>query len=223
MTIVVTTVLLGLGACSATATQKHVSLKAVPASPYLRPATNTEVIDCTNAAQMVGLDVLCPLVLPKGQYTDPWCKNDRQDPCAYSSSVYGASFLAQAVFTAPKSYVGVSPGLGHFVVWATTQRNRVVVPCLIGRKVGAIENGGRNWDIWHCGQQSLTDPGIEYRNGHEIVDGGEVMQGHIVFATTVHGTNTEVSLHGVTSVNLRLLVKITARMQQSDTHTSTRK
>jgi len=214
------TLLLALAACSAPKPHAHTAATAVTKpstlSPYLRAATSGEVVNCESASRSVGLDALCPLVLPGGQYTTPWCQNDKQDPCAYMSSVYGASLLAQAVFKAPPDYVGMQAGVGHFVVWATTQGNRAVVPCLVGSKVDSMTNAGRNWDIWHCGQQSPDDPGSQVRGGREIVDGGEVMQDHIVFVTTVDNTNTEVSLHGVTTVNLQLLVQITAHMQPSE-------
>jgi hypothetical protein len=154
------------------------------------------------------------LVLPKGNDVDQWCGDGKVNPCGYPC-VFGACFLAQIVFSAPRSYVGTASGMGHFVVWATTQGRRVVVPCLVGRSVGSIDNGGRKWDVWHCGEQPVDDPGIRHRGGREIIDGGEVMQGHIVFVTTVKGTNVEVSLHGITALNKRLLMRITADMVPS--------
>lgn len=181
-------------------------------SQYLRPASQLEVRRCEDAARSVDLDVLCPLLLPKGQYAYPWCEDSKANSCGYPC-VFGACFLAEIVFTAPHRYVGMAPGMGHFVVWATTQGHRVVVPCLVGRKIGSIQNGGRKWGIWHCGEQSSDDPGIQHRHGHTIIDGGEVMQGHIVFVTTVKDTNVEVSLHGMTALNRRLLVQITDDME----------
>src|ERR1039458_6880573 len=69
-------------------------------SPYLRPASGAEVTRCEDAARSVDLDVLCPLVLPKGQYAYLWCENGKSNPCGYPC-VFGACFLAQVVFTAP--------------------------------------------------------------------------------------------------------------------------
>ncbi len=183
-------------------------------SRYLRPASKAEVTRCEVAARSVSLDVLCPSDLPKGQYEDAWCENTKESPCGYPC-VFGACFLAQIVFSAPRSYVGMAPGVGHFVVWATMQGQRVVVPCLVGRMVGFIDSGGRRWDIWHCGTQPTNDPGINHRGGREVIDAGEVMQGHTVFVTTVKNTNVEVSLHGITALNKRLLVRITADMVPS--------
>ena len=194
------------------ATRGH--LNAGSLSQYLRPASQAEITRCEVAARSVDLDVLCPSVLPKGQYDDPWCEDTKESPCGYPC-VFGACFLGQIVFTAPRSYVGMAPGSGHFVVWATTQGHRVVVPCLVGRKVGSIHNGDRKWDIWHCGTQPVNDPAIRHRGGREIIDAGEVMQGHTVFITTVKDTNVEVSLHGITALNRRLLVRITADMVQT--------
>jgi len=211
--LALTSLLISLGACSSAGATRPPPVKATPLSPYLRPATSIEVFDCEQAARSVGLDVLCPLVLPQGQYVDPWC-GVATSPCGYHS-VYGVSFLAQVVFTAPSGYVGQSAGLGHFVVWANTQGRRIVIPCLVGRKVGSVESGGRPWGVWHCGTQSSKGTRIEFRDGRQIVDGGEVMQDHLVFVTTVKDTNTEVSLHGITAVNFRLLVQITAHMQPS--------
>jgi hypothetical protein len=103
---------------------------------YLRPASKTEVTRCEDAARSVNLDVLCPLVMPKGQYNNPWCEEGKATPCGYPC-VFGACFLAQIVYAAPHGYVGMAPGIGHFVVWATTQGRRFIVPCLVGRKVGS--------------------------------------------------------------------------------------
>jgi hypothetical protein len=58
-------------------------------------------------------------------------------------------------------------------------------------------------------------PPAESVHGHEIIDGGELMHGHIVLVTTVKDTNVEVSLHGVTVLNKRLLIRITADMVPS--------
>jgi len=154
------------------------------------------------------------LVLPKGQDADQWCGDGTASPCGYPC-IFGACFLAQIDFSAPPSYVGVAPGVGHFVVWATTEGHRLVVPCLVGREVDTIENGGRKWDVWHCGTQPANDPGIRHRGGREIIDGGEVMQGHTVFVTIVKSTNVEVSLHGITALNRMLLLRITADMVPS--------
>ena len=184
-------------------------------SQYLRPASKAEVTRCEVAARSVGLDVLCPSVLPRGPYVDPWCENNKENPCGYPC-VSGECFLAQIVFSAPRSYVGMAPGVGHFVVWATAQGHRVVVPCLVGRKVGVIDSGGRQWDIWHCGTQPTNDPGIRHRGGRQVVDAGEVMQDHIVFVTTVKDTNVEISFHGMTALNRRLLVRITSDMVTSE-------
>lgn len=181
---------------------------------YLRPASKIEVTRCEDSARSVKLDVLCPLVMPKGQYDNSWCEEGKATSCGYPC-VFGACFLAQIVYAAPHGYVGMAPGIGHFVVWATTQGRRVIVPCLIGRKVGSVENGGRKWDIWHCGEQSANDPGIQHRDGRTIIDGGEVMQDHIVFVTIVKDTNVEVSLHRVSALNRMLLMRITADMAPS--------
>jgi hypothetical protein len=81
--------------------------------------------------------------------------------------------------------------------------------------VDSIKNGGRKWAVWHCGEQPANDTGIRHRGGREIIDGGELMQGHIVFVTTVKDTNVEVSLHGITALNRRLLVRITANLVPS--------
>jgi hypothetical protein len=183
-------------------------------APYLRPASKIEVTRCEDAARSVNLDVLCPLVMPKGQYDNPWCEGGKATACGYPC-VFGACFLAQIVYAAPRGYVGMASGIGHFVVWATTQGRRVIVPCLIGRKVSSVENGGRKWGIWHCGEQSANDPGIQHRDGRTIIDGGEVMQGHIVFVTIVKNTNVEVSLHRVSALNRMLLMRITADMAPS--------
>lgn len=194
------------------ATQSHV--KTVSLSRYLRPASKAEITRCEVAARAVDLDVLCPSVLPKGQYEDPWCENSKQSPCGYPC-VFGDCFLAQIVFTAPRSYVGTARGFGHFVLWATTQGHRVVIPCLVGRKVASIDNGDKRWDVWHCGTQPANDPGIRHRSGREVIDAGEVMQGHTVFVTTFKNTNVEVSLHGTSTLNRRLLVRITTDMVPS--------
>ena len=190
-------------------------LNAGSLSRYLRPASHAEVTRCVVAARSVGLDVLCPSVLPKGQYADPFCGEGKENPCGYRC-VFGACFLAEIVFSAPRTYVGTGPGSGHFVVWATGQGHRIVVPCLVGRKVGSIDSGGRRWDVWHCGIQPADDPGIRHRGGREIIDGGEVMQGHTVFVTTVKDTNVEVSLHGTTALNKSLLLRITTDMVPSN-------
>jgi hypothetical protein len=192
----------------ATPSQLHTG----PLSRYLRPASKAEVARCEVAARSVNLDVLCPLVLPKGQYVDPWCEG--ANPCGYPC-IFGFCFLAEIMFTLPQSYVGIQPGVGHFVVYAVAQGRRVVVPCRVGRNVGSIENGGRKWDIWHCGIQPVNDSGFRHRGGREIIDAGELMQGHTVFVTTVKDTKVEVSLHGVTALNRRLLVRITADMKAS--------
>ena len=193
-------------------TPSHLNTGAL--SRYLRPASNAEVTRCEIAARSVDLDVLCPLVLPKGQYDNPWCENDRANPCGYTC-VFGVCFLAQVVFSAPQSYVGMQPGVGHFVVYTVAQGRRVVVPCRVGLKVGSIKNGGRKWDIWHCGIQPVNDSGFRHRGGREIIDAGELMQGHTVFVTTVKDTTVEVSLHGITDLNKRLLSRIIAHMVPS--------
>ena len=113
-------------------------------SRYLRPASKAELARCEAAARSVDLDVLCPLVLPKGQYDEPWCEDSKRNPCGYPC-VFGVCFLAQVVFGAPHSYVGMGPGVGHFVVWATMQGRRSVVPCRVGKNVGSIESAGRKW------------------------------------------------------------------------------
>jgi hypothetical protein len=41
------------------------------------------------------------------------------------------------------------------------------------------------------------------------------MEGHTVFVTTVKDTNVEVSLRGITALNRRLLLRITANMVPS--------
>jgi hypothetical protein len=178
-------------------------------SRYRRPANRAEVVRCEVAAKSVDLVVLCALVLPKGQYGNPWCEDNKRNPCGYPC-VFGVCFLAEIVFSAPQSYVGITPRVGHFVVWAVAQGRRLVVPCRVGRNIGSIENGARKWYIWHCGEQPVNGTGIGHRGGREIIDGGELMQGHIVFVTTVKDTNVEVSLHGITALNSRLLVRITA-------------
>jgi hypothetical protein len=42
-----------------------------------------------------------------------------------------------------------------------------------------------------------------------------LMQGHTVFVTTVKDTTVEVSLHGITDLNKRLLSRIIAHMVPS--------
>jgi hypothetical protein len=59
-------------------------LNAGTLSRCLRPASQAEITRCEVAARSVDLDVLCPSVLPKGQYDDPWCEDTKESPCAFA-------------------------------------------------------------------------------------------------------------------------------------------
>jgi hypothetical protein len=146
------------------------AIRLVPASAVVRRS-------CLRAARRFTVTIYCPMRVPAHWVTDLICID-----CNGTFSITGG-------FTAPRNYLGMVRGSGHFTVWAATPAliRQGYVGCTDGRPSGRARLAGLQMRWIDCPQGSGLDGG------------------HILLQWSHGGWRYALSMHSDTSTNRQLL------------------
>lgn len=153
-------------------------VRLVPASAALRG-------QCAAASRQLGYPVPCPGLVPDSYTGMTLCDvgRDGSVPC-----ISGDAFTLSPPARVPADYVGVGgESVWHMVILASRHPSVEWCRQSTGDKSPDLRIGHRDWTLMRCRP------------------GGATHSGHLLLTTTVDDVVTEVSLHGHSDTNLRLL------------------
>ena len=162
---------------------------------------------CAAAATLVQIPVPCPSLVPAQNGEALGCPapvGAQVAPCVglEGATEYRVFFLNFEDFDVPRGYVGIDgKPVGHLFLEARRLVDAPKVPCVGGRRSGAIDIKGWRTILYVCPRDS---PYIERVARHG--EGANV--GHVLLDWRVNGVEYIASAHGHTTANVALLRRL---------------
>lgn len=192
---------------SAAGGQSAAVLQRSSRSVHLVAAPASLVGQCAAAATVAQVPALCPKLVPSRDGAAMACPTPvgpQPAPCVGLAGVGQdrVFFLEFEDFDVPRGYVGVDgKAVGHLFFEARKLADAPKKPCIGGARVRGAVISGWHTSLYVCPNDS---PYIERVARH----GEGADAGHVLLAWDVNGVRYTVSIHGHTTANVYLLMRL---------------